>query len=158
MYDDVTYTRRILVYDNNCSSGFSDDYCLYFTDDQDTFIIPAYLDRFEEREDIKFGGPHVEEYDGIMYVPGNHTAYSPTYEIGDLNQDGAINASDAAKILIASAKLGAASSSELNVGQEYAADVNGDGVINASDAALVLIYAAKVGAGETGELYSPSTT
>ncbi|MCR4644158.1 MAG: endonuclease [Oscillospiraceae bacterium] len=68
--------------------------------------------------------------------------------LGDLNEDGIVNASDAALILIAAASIGAEGSSGLNAAQEQAADVNGDGIINASDAAIVLIYAAAAGAGQ----------
>ena len=68
--------------------------------------------------------------------------------LGDLDNDGSINASDAAQILIAAAAIGAGDASGLTAAQETAADVNTDGSINASDAAIVLIYAAAIGAGQ----------
>lgn len=71
---------------------------------------------------------------------------------GDVNGDGLVNASDAARILIAAALLGASETSGLTEAQEKAADVDGDGLVNSSDAALVLMYAAYVGAGGTGSL------
>ena len=67
--------------------------------------------------------------------------------LGDLNGDGLVNASDAADVLIAAAKLGAAGEHGLTEAQAAAADLNADGVINASDAALILGYAAYIGAG-----------
>ena len=67
---------------------------------------------------------------------------------GDVNLDGAVNATDAAEILIAAAKSGAGEDSGLNAQQKLNADVNADSEINAGDAATVLMYAAAVGAGE----------
>ena len=69
--------------------------------------------------------------------------------LGDLDNDGIVNASDAAKVLIAAAAMGAGEASGLTDAQMTAADVNGDGTVNASDAAIILIYAAAVGAGDT---------
>ena len=71
------------------------------------------------------------------------------YLLGDVNEDSIVNASDAAKILIAAAQIGAGNPSGLTAKQELAANVNSDDRINASDAAVVLIYAAAVGAGHT---------
>ena len=66
---------------------------------------------------------------------------------GDLNSDGKANATDAANILIAAARLGTGSSSGLNTSQSKNADVNYDGYVNATDAAIVLVYAAAQGSG-----------
>ncbi len=68
--------------------------------------------------------------------------------LGDVNGDRVINASDAALVLIAAAKLGAEGISGLTEAQEKAADVNMWGDVNASDAALILQYAAIGGTGE----------
>ena len=70
-------------------------------------------------------------------------------ELGNVNGDAVINASDAAVILIAAAAVGAGNDSGLTEAQKAAADVNKDKSINASDAAVVLIYSAAVGAGKT---------
>lgn len=67
--------------------------------------------------------------------------------LGDINQDGSVNASDAADVLIAAAKIGAGTSADLTDEQVTLADVNKDGSINASDAAVILQYAAAVGSG-----------
>ena len=69
------------------------------------------------------------------------------FTLGDVNEDGTINASDAAKILIAAAQIGAGYPSGLTERQALAANVISDENINASDAAVVLIYAVAVGAG-----------
>ncbi|MBR3629552.1 MAG: dockerin type I repeat-containing protein [Oscillospiraceae bacterium] len=76
----------------------------------------------------------------------------PAVEMGDINEDNTVNASDAAKILIAAAAAGAGGDYGLTDAQMAAADLNADGTVNASDAALVLIYAAYVGAGGTDSL------
>ena len=73
--------------------------------------------------------------------------------LGDVNYDGYVNASDAAKVLIAAASIGAGEGSGLTDDQTYCADVNFDGIVNASDAAQILIYAAYIGAGGSGTLY-----
>ncbi|MCR4645245.1 MAG: hypothetical protein K5695_07535 [Oscillospiraceae bacterium] len=73
--------------------------------------------------------------------------------LGDVNYDGYVNASDAAKVLIAAASLGAGEGSGLTDDQIYCADVNFDGIVNASDAAQILIYAAYIGAGGTATLF-----
>ena len=73
--------------------------------------------------------------------------------LGDVNADRIINASDAAQVLIAAARLGAGTDPGLTEVQAADADVNGDSKINASDAAVILIYAAAVGAGkEVGDI------
>ena len=66
--------------------------------------------------------------------------------LGDLDDNGRVNSSDAALLLIAAAQIGAGQMPELDDLHSQMADVNGDGLINASDAAMILIYAAKVGA------------
>lgn len=71
---------------------------------------------------------------------------------GNLNGDEAVNASDAASVLIAAAAVGAGSDSGLLPVQKASADLNGDGAFNASDAAVILQYAAYVGSGNTGTI------
>ena len=66
---------------------------------------------------------------------------------GDLNQDGEIDAADAAEFLKAAANLGAGHASGLSPELEQAANVNGDSNIDAADAAVILIYAAGKGSG-----------
>ncbi len=68
--------------------------------------------------------------------------------LGDVNADRLINASDAALVLIAAAKLGAGTDPGLTEVQAANSDVTGEGTINATDAAIILIYAAAVGAGK----------
>ena len=59
--------------------------------------------------------------------------------LGDVNNDGKVNAVDARLILQYSVKLVNAEDLELGV-----ADVNGDGAVNAVDARLVLQYSVKL--------------
>ena len=68
------------------------------------------------------------------------------YTLGDVNEDGAVNANDAARILMAAARIGAKRDSGLTDAQSLAANVNGDAAINAVDASIVLRYAAAIGA------------
>lgn len=64
--------------------------------------------------------------------------YDAGYTLGDVNNDGKINALDAILILRAAVDL-----TNLNDVQEKAADMNGDGRVNALDAIEVLIKATK---------------
>ncbi|MBR3629798.1 MAG: hypothetical protein IKN55_04910, partial [Oscillospiraceae bacterium] len=69
--------------------------------------------------------------------------------LGNLNEDDAVNASDAALMLIEAATIGAGREGTFTEEQNTRADVNGDKTVNASDAALTLQYAASVGTGNT---------
>ncbi|MDE6730543.1 MAG: serine hydrolase, partial [Oscillospiraceae bacterium] len=60
--------------------------------------------------------------------------------LGDVNQDAAINAEDAALVLVISALFGAGDLPGLLPTQEFAADVNQDQQIDAADAAIILQY------------------
>ena len=69
--------------------------------------------------------------------------------VGDVNLDGAVNASDAAQILIYAAEIGAGKTPELpDEDWLTRADYDMSGGVNASDAALVLIFAAEQGASQ----------
>ena len=83
----------------------------------------------------------------------------PNYKLGDIEQDGSVNAVDASNILLASAMAGTGDSAQKALtsivascqSEEQAllfADVNNDKQINAVDAAEIMNYAAETGAGE----------
>lgn len=61
------------------------------------------------------------------------------YTLGDVNNDGKIDSSDATRVLLAYAGLVTLSETE-----EKAADVNGDGNIDSSDASRILLYYANL--------------
>ncbi len=82
----------------------------------------------------------IEETDAPMQdVPTEST----NINIGDLNKDGMINASDASDILILASKAGTGYSPANE--ELYAADYNADGNADATDASLILIFAAEEG-------------
>ena len=87
---------------------------------------------------------YITSYDINVYEDTQKTKIS----LGDVNNDGSINAEDANAILIAAARLGTGKASGLTAELEKAADVNNDGVLNAKDATSVLRYAAAVGTGQ----------
>ena len=70
----------------------------------------------------------------------------PEFGLGDVNLDKTIDASDAADVLIAAARIGAGDDAGLTAQQSTLADVNSDGSVNAGDAAAILSYAAELGA------------
>lgn len=66
--------------------------------------------------------------------------YEADYTLGDVNEDGKIDASDASQILRIYAMLSTVGTTEETGSQMKAADVNTDGKIDASDASYVLGY------------------
>ena len=72
-----------------------------------------------------------------------------TYTLGDVNRDFAVNASDAAGILVYASEAGAGLEPVLSDEKwTFRADYNQDKTVNAMDAAAILIYAAEHGAGK----------
>lgn len=69
------------------------------------------------------------------------------FALGDIGADGAINAVDAASILVESAVLGSGGGTIFSDFELMQADVNLDGTMNAEDAAVILSYAAECASG-----------
>jgi len=69
------------------------------------------------------------------------------YTLGDTDHSGIVDATDAARILVAAAELGVGATCSLNADQQTAGDVNKDQQLDASDASIILIYASETGAG-----------
>ena len=82
------------------------------------------------------------EQNGHLFV-----ALEGAQNLGDVNGDDIVNASDAAQVLIAAAVTGSGGASPLTQEQQTLADVNGDGAVNASDSAIIMQYSAACGAG-----------
>ncbi len=75
------------------------------------------------------------------------TPPSNELEFGDINDDGLIDAVDAAAILMEYASLSTGGSSTLSVEQQRVADINGDGLIDAVDSTFILRYYAEISTG-----------
>lgn len=73
-------------------------------------------------------------------TPPSTTEPVPDYMLGDINNDGIIDASDASAILKEYAALSTGSASTFTEEQKDAGDINKDGAIDASDASAVLSY------------------
>ena len=101
------------------------DHVLVHETDSHTLAVSADLDDDGTFETVLTSGT----------VPG----------LGDVNDDGSINAKDANEVLIAAARIGTGKASGLTETQQKAADVDQDGNINAEDAAWILRYAAAAG-------------
>lgn len=67
-------------------------------------------------------------------------------ETGDVNSDGAIDATDAAATLLHAASIGSGGMGTLSSRSKIAADVNNDAAVDSADAARILVYAAELGA------------
>lgn len=81
-----------------------------------------------------------------------HTTFTVTS--GDIDDDGAVDSSDASEVLMIYA-LVSTGSGDITEEERAAGDVNGDGLVDSSDASLILSYYAYVSTGgtETPEEY-----
>lgn len=75
----------------------------------------------------------------VIKVASFQYGEKPVYTLGDVNNDGKIDAKDAVLVLRYAAKL-----ADLNLQQQLSADVNADGAIDAKDAVKILRYAAEL--------------
>ncbi len=101
------------------------EYTLTFTD------LPA---RYKEPGEVKVA---VMDINGIQTI---EITLEKSYTLGDVNEDGEIDISDATLTLREYAFNAAMLDSELTPAQKLAADVNEDGVIDMNDAAKILKY------------------
>ncbi len=69
--------------------------------------------------------------------------------VGDVNNDTAVSAVDAADLLIYAADSGTGTGSPLAIDALWASDINADGAADSTDAAFILRYAAYIGSGGT---------
>lgn len=87
----------------------------------------------------------------VTTIPTTTSANTTGYDLGDVNNDGQINAVDASSVLAYYAKLSTNQNGGYDESQKLAADVNHDGLINAVDASGILSYYAYVST-SNGEL------
>lgn len=74
------------------------------------------------------------------------------YDLGDVNQDGAIDALDASEVLMAYADHATGKDYRITTSQQLAADVNNDNAIDALDASHILGYYAFIATGGSGSM------
>lgn len=109
--------------------------------------IAGATDVYEEYKDTLAGfEPNFE----VLSFGAEYHTYDAWEELGDVNEDGFIDASDAAEILNMSAMMGINTASTSKWENQFA-DINADGIPDASDASLLLAYSAALGSGETVE-------
>ena len=72
----------------------------------------------------------------------------PNFKLGDLNDDGKIDANDATLVLVNYSLLSTGEPIQITEDQQKAADVNGDGKIDASDATMILQYYSYLSTGD----------
>ncbi len=70
------------------------------------------------------------------------------YSLGDVNEDGKVDAKDASMVLVAYAKSSTGAEHGLTEAQAGAANVNGDALIDAKDASFILAYYAMASTAE----------
>ena len=70
-----------------------------------------------------------------------------TYTLGDVNEDGSIDASDASQVLAEYASTATGHAPSLSESQRKAADVNIDAAVDAIDASRILAYYASAATG-----------
>ena len=89
---------------------------------------------------------YAEKYDCKFEVISSKT------ELGDVDNDGAINSSDASLVLREYALTSTGEAPTFNEDQKAAADVNGDEAVDSSDASTILAYYAYTATGGTDSL------
>ena len=97
----------------------------------------------EQINTARMNDEHLEQRSKAIYA---ELARQP-FALGDIGADGAINAVDAASILVESAVLGSGGGTIFSDFELMQADVNLDGTMNAEDAAIILSYAAECASG-----------
>lgn len=76
---------------------------------------------------------------------------SNDYVLGDVNNDGSIDASDASQALTIYSEMASGKTLDVDINTLLSADVNNDGIIDASDASSILQYYAMASSGITPE-------
>ncbi len=112
-------------------------------DSEDTISSTATIYGYEGSTAQTYAETYGYAFESLGEAP------APEISLADLNDDSAIDATDASALLIAAANAGSGAESGLTAEQEAAADLNGDGAFDASDASLILMYAAYTGSGGT---------
>lgn len=83
------------------------------------------------------------ELDGTVTVAYHLNAYT----LGDVNEDGKIDAKDASRVLVYYAAASTGADGGLGESQKKAANVNGDKLIDAKDASRILVFYASASTG-----------
>jgi endoglucanase len=87
-------------------------------------------------------------YTGIKYTTSaTEATTAASLSLGDVNNDGAVNALDASAVLTAYANIATGKASGLSAAQTKAADANSDSSTDALDASLILSYYAYTATG-----------
>ncbi len=113
-------------------------------------IYISYTDRYTFYEGDEISLTKTIYITASVYEAEDFPYIEETLPLGDLSDDGIIDANDASMLLVAAANAGSGADSGLTETQIAAADLNADSQFDASDASLILMYAAYAGAG--GEL------
>ena len=115
--------------------------------DYEIFFLTEPLD-YPDQQVTKVSACRTETESSRDFVPRTQSIHVivtdsssiPTYSLGDINNDGAVDATDASSVLAAYALESTGSSHGLNRQQIDAADINKDGSIDASDSSSILQF------------------
>ncbi|EWM54740.1 dockerin type I domain-containing protein [Ruminococcus flavefaciens] len=114
---------------NFCFVDFhSDTLCGDFTIN-DFCVVSANSDNITENSSVEMDKDHTL-----------HAVWEKTVNLGDVNNDGQVDAVDASSVLAYYARISTNQNGEYTEEQKLAADVNDDGQINAVDASNILAY------------------
>ncbi|MDO4864052.1 MAG: S8 family serine peptidase [Ruminococcus sp.] len=127
-----------------------------YTGIEDLAEVRIYMKDAEGFEDW------IEVYTVDIYTGKGHNSdgmavdllndFKETYTLGDVNEDGKIDAKDSSEILVYYAKVSTGGEGDLSDTQKTAANVNGDGKIDAKDASAILGYYSYTSTGGTAGL------
>ena len=107
-------------------------------------IIPKSVTSISQSAFLKSGLAALTGYEGSYaqkFASANSLGFNAIpNEIGDIDNNHAINAIDASMVLTAYASISSGKASGLSNVQQKAADANSDGIINSVDASCILSY------------------
>lgn len=93
------------------------------------------------------------EYDNISQYDGLEYTFDEAENLGDVDNDGAVNSSDASMVLAEYARTATGNASSFDKNETLAADVNKDGTVDSSDASSILSYYAYAATGGDMSFY-----
>lgn len=120
----------------------------------DTFNVPDGNDNPDSFLDYKYTFETDDKYTGNEWDVSSENEsqkiialHLDSYQLGDVNTDGFINADDATMILVEYALLSTNQEGTFSSRQNLAANVNNDNMINADDASVILVYYSELSTG-----------
>lgn len=154
-YDDRTYSVEFMVKDevlDAVSDAYSEDISIPEGDKTlSTKTVYTYVISVDDKDsEVPYDVSKEETVvDDVKYISRSVKFYVKSYVLGDVNDDGSINAVDASLVLTEYATTSTGAAGSFSANQKKAADVNKNGSVDAVDASKILSYYADESTGKT---------